>query len=401
MDELIFTTARITTRAASPELLALARERAVDPAIFDVYPPFVWQSEISSDRLDAYFTRMDPLTTLVNYARDAAAGVAVLVGHNVRELPIGQSLTGTLEAIGNVTRVLSDAYAIAEPGAASALTRLQAGIVRDVSVGFNARNEGAGCICGICGLDMWSSWDCWHVPGLVYEIKDVTASGTVVREVLCTATIVNAGLSEYSLVYDGATPNAAVIQARKAAEAGRLRPEQVRLLESRYRINLPGRRLLVPGATVIEGGEMPPEPQKTEETRAPAPIVVATMDEGALLPVLQRGGAAPELDLRAACEWAAAELARLRPLADDGRTYRTGLVDAAIAEGIRAHGAEFPEETYRATLGSMPLDMVKRMTADWKAIGDSKLPAGRQTVDTTEQTPLPAKRQAPDAAYQD
>lgn len=400
MDELIYTTARITTRAASPELLALARERALDPAIFDTYPPFVWQSEISSDRLDAYFTRMDPATTLVNYARDAAAGVAVLVGHNVRELPIGQSLTGTLEAVGDVTRVLSDAYAIAEPGAASALTRLQAGIVRDVSVGFNGRNEGAGCICGICGLDMWSSWDCWHVPGLTYEVKDVTLSGTVVREVLCTATIVNAGLSEYSLVYDGATPNAAVIQARKAAEAGRLRPEQARLLESRYRINLPGRRLLVPGAT-LTGEVMPPEPEKTDETRAPAPIVVAAVDEAALLPIVQRAGAAPELDLRGACEWLVGEVIRLRPLADDGRTYRTDLVTAALAEGVRAYGDDFAEETYRPVLEAAPLSTVKRMRDDWQKQGDARLPKGRQTVDETPRAQRPTQRQVPDAAYQD
>src|SRR5262245_21988762 len=110
-DGLLFATeARVTVRATSAALLELAHSRAPDKTVFEQFPPFFFESEISSDRLDSFFTIMDPLTTLPNYARDAAAGVAVLVGHDTRTLPIGQSLSGTLETIGDVTRVRSDAY---------------------------------------------------------------------------------------------------------------------------------------------------------------------------------------------------------------------------------------------------------------------------------------------------
>jgi hypothetical protein len=97
-DMVLFTQAQIVVRAAdSAPLLSLAKKRALDASIFDEFPPFLWQSEISSDRLDAYFTVMDPETTLANFAADAETGVAVLVGHDSRQAPTGYSLTGSLE----------------------------------------------------------------------------------------------------------------------------------------------------------------------------------------------------------------------------------------------------------------------------------------------------------------
>lgn len=395
----IYTTARITTRATSAELLALARERALDPAIFDTYPPFAWQSEISSNRLDAYFTVMDPATTLLNYARDAAAGVAVLVGHDTRSLPIGQSLTGAVEALADgVTRVVSDAYALDAPDSAPVLNRLKAGIVRDVSVGFTGRRAGAGCICSICGLDMFRSWDCWHVPGLVYEVKDTSGPTTVVREVLCTGLIVNASLAEYSLVYDGATPGAAVLQAQRAAEAGRLRPEQVRLLESRYRINLPGRRVAVPGATLPKEGRMDDEQEQPAGTPAgmPAGEVRATFtaepaDLVRMRDALERAGALAEGRLiPEGVEWLAAEVARLRPLAADGAQYRQDLEAEATREAVRALGAQAAEAN-APVITAAPTALLRQLIASWRAIGDATLPRGRQTTEGEREASAPAR----------
>lgn len=98
--------------------------------------------------------------------------------------------------------------------------------------------------------------------------------------------------------------------------------------------------------------------------------------------------------------WLTTELTRLRPLADDGTAYRTDLVASALAEGARALGASFSEETYRAILVAAPLDTVKRMAADWKTIGDARFPGGRQT-DGGETPPpsAPAAPATPDAAY--
>jgi hypothetical protein len=253
MDDLertVFTTqARISLRATDDTLLTIARQRAFDPSIFDAHPPFIWANEISSDRLDSYFTYMDAETTLPNYAREAAAGVSFLIGHNTHEMPIGQTLTGTLATEGDVTRVLADAYALTEPATETFINRVRAGIQKDDSIGFH----GGQWICSICGLDMLRDYSCYHIPSMSYEIKDASSGSTTMRDVLCTATVKNAHLSEVSAVYDGATPGAAVLQAQRAAEAGRMTVSQARLIEQRYRINLPGKRL------ITQGVSMPPE----------------------------------------------------------------------------------------------------------------------------------------------
>jgi len=369
IDQLLFATeARVSVRATDSALLALAHSRAPDRTVFDTYPPFFFESEISSDRLDSFFTVMDPLTTLPNYARDAAAGVAVLVGHDVRTLPIGQSLSGTLEAAGDVTRVRSDAYILQEPDTLAPVSRIRAGIAKDISVGFSGRRSGAKCICSICGLDMWHSWDCWHIPGFEYEVDTEPTKGGngAKRMVLCTGLIVNASLAEYSLVYDGSTPGAAVLQAQKAAEAGRMTIDQARLLEQRYRINLPGKRLQV------TGGTMPPEHN--------GKVLEPVQEVRDLQAVLERAGVPSDRTVLQGVQWLADEVQRLTPLAKDGEQYRKDLVDAGVAEAVRAFGAETGEKK-RALLDRSDLETIKEMTASWRDIGDAKLGGGRQTID--------------------
>ena len=382
-NQLFYTQAHVTVRAAdSAPLLATAKKRALDPSIFDEFPPYIWQSEISSDRLDAYYTVMDPETTLANYAADAEAGVAVLIGHDSRAAPTGYSLTGVLES-GSVTRVLSDAYALSDPATAPILNRLRAGVIRDVSVGFSPR--GAQCVCSICGLDMWRSWDCWHIPGIEYDVesgKKSTKGGTSVRApILATGKIVGAHLSEYSLVYDGATPGAAVLQAARNAEAGRLSAGQARVIEQRYRMALPGKRLQRQGVTMAK------EPLETDRDAAESVPLERT-----LKPIVER--VAPKgSTIEQGVEWMATELGRLAPLAKDGETYRADLVTAGVAEAVRAFGAE-RGELKRTMLERSDLDTIKEYTASWRDIGDTKLPGGRLTTNDGpgDDTPAPRKR---------
>lgn len=374
-DDLIgYTTAHVIVRAAPSDLLKLAKDRAPDPSIFDTYPPFVWQNEISSDRLDAYYTIMDPETTLPNYAADAAAGVAVLVGHDTRQLPVGQSLSGTLEHAGGVTRVLSDAYALTDEATAPAINRVRAGVVRDISVGFSYR--GAQCVCSICKRDMFRDWKCWHIPGMRYKRTDnVDDAVSDPNGELCTGLITNAHLSEYSLVYDGATPGAAVLQAQRNAEAGRITPQQAQLIEQRYRINLPGKRLTSQGVT------MPPENNGKESGGSELRQIQQT---------LERAGAPTDLLIPAGVAWLADELTRLRPLAADGEQYRKDLVASGVAEAVRAFGAEAGEKK-RGLLEKADLDTIKEMTASWRDIGDAKLPGGRLSADDEEESARPRR----------
>jgi hypothetical protein len=400
IDELTFyTQARVLVRATGAELLATAKTRAPDPSIFETYPPFIWLNEISSDRLDAYYTEMDPETTLPNYARDAAEGVAVLVGHNTRELPIGYSLTGSLEHVDGVTRVLSDAYALQDETTAAVINRLRAGIVRDDSVGFSAR--GAMCVCSICGRDMWRDWDCWHIPGFEYEVTEEGSKGSQGAKVmrLATGLIVNAHLSEYSLVYDGATPGAAVLQAQRCATAGRIAPHQAQLIEQRYRIRLPDRQRMAAGATLR--GEPPMPPEKDQEERTELVRVTGEEDVHGYLAriraILERAKAPSDLLVEAGVQWLADRVQALEPEAADGRAYRQDLLVEAEEQAVRAFGAE-AAEGHRAMLATSPIATIKQFTSAWRAIGDAALPTGRATEETSSEPAAPAL-ELPSALY--
>jgi hypothetical protein len=360
---ILYTQAQIVARATdSAPLLSLAKKRALDPSIFEEFPPFLWQSEISSNRMDAYFTVMDPETTLKNYAADAKTGVAVLVGHDTRQAPTGYSLTGEIEE-GAVTRVLSDAYAIQDLATAPIVNKVRAGVIRDVSVGFSTR--GAQCVCSICSRDMWRDYRCWHIPGMRYKRTDnVEDAVTDPNGVLATGTIVGAHLSEYSLVYDGATPGAAVLQAQRSAEAGRLNVEQIRSVERLYHIDLPGKRVLTPGFTT-QG---------------------VTMDEKEMQALFERAGVPGDLTGIARLEWLTRRIGELAPKAKDGDTYRADLVAAGVAEAVRAFGAD-KGEAKRKQLEGADLETIKEMTASWREIGDEKLKGGRQTTNDAPEEP--------------
>jgi len=158
-------------------------------------------------------------------------------------------------------------------------------------------------------------------------------------------------------VYDGATPGAAILQAQKAAEAGRITAIQARLIEQRYRINLPGKRSVTPGYT--QG---------------------VTMDEKEVQAVLERAGVPSDKVGIDRLRWLADEHARLTPLAADGTTYRADLVAAGVAEAVRAFGAEAGEKK-RGMLEKADLETIKEYTASWRDIGNEKLKGGRATTD--------------------
>lgn len=399
-DSAVFATeARIVTRAAPDAVVQLARGRALDPDIFDELPPFYWLNEISSDRLDAYFTRMDPATTLRNFAADAAEGRAFLLGHDHRSMPFGSTLTGDLLAGDGASIVQAWGMCLVEDQTAPFRNRTRAGIQKDVSVGFGRGKW----ICSICGRDMMRDWDCWHIPGIEYEVKATGSSGSLgsASMVLCTVTIVDARLSEVSAVFDGATPGAAILQAERAAEAGQLPAAHERLITSRYRIRLPERRIVAPGATLEEptpmAGENPipaPAPRQLDDEDAD---VRATLDDArnALAQAEERLTAlAGERDALAQ------QVAELTPLAADGRAYRSDLIDQLVAEGVRAHGAGFDEKTYRSLVATAPIATIKRMRDDMQALGDARLPAGRQSVEGGDPKGAPApKPEKPTSAY--
>lgn len=430
------------------------RQLAISRGVFDQktleqYSPYFFGAEISNNRLDSHYTQMAP-SSLRNYAADADEGVTFLYSHDNSEI-VGQSMTGKfVNAQGNsIARVLADFYTVPDLqlGTVSSnqiIRGIDTKILRAVSVGF----YGGEWICSICGRDMWADWDCDHIPGWPEEVE---GDGKVETQ-MCTATIENAHLAETSAVYKGSTPGAMIEKASLEATRGRLKTSVRQLIELRYRIHLPEKRVQIPGnSTPKEQAAMPkpsttrendtasgattsptpdpatataptPEAPVTEapaaetaaapppattasagETPAPAPTAGAgeegrgaqTIDTGALI-VMVRGLNNPTLlrDVQALIS----ENERLRPLADDGRQYRNALVEEMILAGVRAHGATFKQETYRGIAAASTIPTIIEMRDDFDRLSHKQFPGGRQTQDATETEATP-KTATPRAAF--
>ena len=403
---------------AAADLLALVATRhAFDDTILEERPPFFWLAEISSNRLDAYFTRMAP-STLVNFGAEAAEGVTFQNSHRFNELGLGRSLTGTYEQAGDVARVLAEFYTVpglrlAGVGTDDFIAGVRSGLIHDVSVGF----YGGQFRCSLCGRDMLRDWDCPHVPGMLYDVRDPLDN--VTGQEMAIAWVEDAHLAEVSAVYDGATPGAAILKAQQEAEAGRLRAGQVQLLEARYRIRLPAARMVTAGVDVkLQRSETEAMEPTIEELTSEVERLRPLADEAERLrpligeverlrPLVDEvrslrplAGEVERLRLLVAevdrlrtvadevehLRPLVAEVERLRPLADDGALYRADLVAEALAEGVRASGTHFQVEMYQTLLAAAPLATIKQMRDDWRALGDRIFTGGRKTTDE-EQAP--------------
>lgn len=406
--------ARVTSRATDEQLVKLAKKsRAFDDKVFEDHPPFFWAAEISSDRLDAWFTRMSP-SSLKNYAKDAAAGVSFQNSHNSRELGFGRSLTGEYEKQGEEGgRVVAEFYTIPDLTLNSVATNdlilgIRSGIISDVSIGF----YGGEFICSICGVDMFD-WEagCRHWPGDEVEIKD--KDGKVTKRETVFAWVANAHLSEVSAVYDGATPGASILKARMLSDAGMLKPEAARLIEQRYRylnVTFPDARHIVPvGKSNTEVKDMEGI-RLTDGTLLTLPEIDAHVSRSAAI-----RATLDELDISKGKDHIEgvrallAEITRLRAIeesvatiraqAEDGKKYRSSLIAEAVKQGIRAHGNDFKVDEQRTMLESLSLDSIKLMSESWRKVGDALFGGGRQTEDQTDPEQRPKKRAQPVSAF--
>lgn len=404
-DDLIYRHPAKVLKPSSRErdiLLALFEDRGLDAG---GETPFFWTAEISNTLLDFYSTHMLD-STLHNFVDDSIAGVGFMNSHRHNELPFGRSLTARFEQATNRNRALADFYTI--PGinlngvkTDDLIAGIRTGIISDVSVGF----YGGKWWCDICGGNYLRYDSCQHFAGSEVETKEGLVTVTV--------GIDGARLSEVSGVYDGATPDATIIKAQRAAEDGDLDPKTRLALERRYRMTLPTR-------TVVAGVDIPNERANTmdsekllEEIRTALKLdedadVVATVtdlrsqalrvtsledDRNALADRLEAANRRiSELD---------DEIDTLQVDAENGRTYRTDLIEEALSAGVRAHGNKFDRAVYEGTLQSAPLSTIKRMRDDWMLIGDTEFSGGRRSVDSSEAPPNQRRRgvHVPETAY--
>lgn len=404
--------------APSAGQLELLRGRVHDPAILDEHEPFVWRVAASTDAIDSYYTRMDA-SSLRNFAEDARAGVAYLDSHVRGEQPLGMSFDARyVRGQGErLSRTEEDFYTLRGLDRGQGLSTdafidlIRSGISRDVSIGFIP----GWYRCSVCDRDMFpGSWEkytgkddevCKHFPGLKYPVTDKKGNPTG-EEQTAYAWVMDAHQAECSSVFDGATPGAMVTKAQGLADGGLLKPDTIRVLEARLRVNLGGRALAPLRDRTREPDPKEGEMDDLENTRADAgnggegaPSERSPIDAmNERIDALLRRSGAPD---GATVDWLADELARLRPLADDGRAYRAALVAEAIEEGVRAFGDAFALETQRARLEGQTLDQVRIERDAWAAIAKERFPSGRATKDEAEPAArADATRDRPDIAYQ-
>lgn len=198
-------------------------------------PLFMFTAAASTGQVDTYNTRMLP-SSLKNYAADAQRGLSLQNSHRTDELPLGRTFDGRYVGTqGNgQNRAEFDIFmphglTLNSVATDDVIRGIRLGVIRDVSVGF----YGGSVRCSICGKDMmtdlWSllfgggysddeSVDpdvpCWHMPGLEYASRNKRGDPTGEREV-AVGEIDDAHCAELSLVFDGATPGAGIINGRR------------------------------------------------------------------------------------------------------------------------------------------------------------------------------------------
>jgi len=407
LDQLYTTRARVTgvqsfdairAQAESDDsaaaLLDLARSRALNPESFDRYPPVFFTVDASTNVVDSYSTIMGD-STLANFAADAGEGRAVLDSHRSSETGFGKSLTGQVVATKvngeSAKAVRSSFFTISgyrhrDIDTDSLIAGIETGMHSDISVGFFIP-PGEGLMrCSICGENMLD-WDsCSHFAGLSYDVD--TNKGTEKR--VAIGTIENARLSEYSLVYDGATPGAAVVKAIRMIEAGEVDPATVdrlgRAYHREFKLNRSWSAATRGGTSGVsvkreKDASMELLDQLIELADKRGVRVRAGADATGVLSAIEKHFDALETD-RSTAETdrdTAIENARKlqqqidtdAKLVEDGRAYRASVVDAAIEAEIRTlpedAAKNYNKETHRRYFESMEIDDVKELTRTFEA----------------------------------
>ncbi len=451
-DELIHLTTRARTRPIQEfdiaKLLERAKERAPDPTIFDEVEPFFWRAQLSNSNLDSYYTRMSE-RTLRNFAADAEAGISYQNSHKWGELGFGQSLNGvftkaTDEDVDDegvaLHRMHADFFTL--PGinlnginTTDFIQALRSGVTKDVSVGFHASDFR----CGICQGQMFDGWfgyfgECDHIPGFQYELED-----TPKQKRTAYVSIEDGHLSEGSSVYDGATPDAAILKGQLMARANKLSDMDRMKFRSMFGVRLPDgdlARSLHPAGDLSslrdkEGKLMTAKKKREPVAEAESAVaetdvttidldldaVVVDMedlddeDEDTFIDELgpdendnendndgendddeEPVAELSELDtLRArfaeqgikigsdpvkAVRVLAEKVVELTPLAKDGVAYRRDLIADALKQGVRAKGDAFRAAYFRDMFKRLTIEDIKVMRDDWQEDGDLRLTGG-------------------------
>lgn len=370
MSEVLHLPVRLTTEEEQDTNLDLINRHTIEPVTLD--DVFTFSGICSNDRLDAYFTRMDPSTTLRNYAEDLESGISLQQGHNIMENPYGRSYNGELilsdDGPGNAVRghwYMIRNLEINGTNTNEAIRAIKAGIIRDMSIGFGG--EKMSYRCGTCNRDLYD-WECTHFPGLEDELGR-----------LSFVWVVDAQLREVSTVYKGATPGAYIDKARQYVEQGELSAHHIVKLERQYQVRLDdGKRSFF----------MPKKEEKTlnllDQLRQA--LTENKLEKSNVYEILQSEGVPFRQEEDIAIRNELGNLAtvegirQLKREAEQGQQYVADLIDQAVQARTRSQGERFDAEKYRQMLvRANDIEFVKDEIKSYEVETTQRFTAGRQT----------------------
>lgn len=76
---------------------------------------------------------------------------------------------------------------------------------------------------------------------------------------------------------------------------------------------------------------------------------------------------------------AEAKTKELEPLAEDGRSFRKEVIEAALADGVRAQGNDFPADTWKETFSTMSIKAIRDIAKTFQSQAEAQIPDGRKT----------------------
>jgi phage head maturation protease len=163
---------------------------------------FIAEALVVDTNPTAYLTKFKDNALVQIASKVNNDGVPLLLSHDSSKLPSG----AWFEANVQDKTVMSKFYIPKEVSEYQDVkSRIESNILDSVSVGFNAKVHE----CSICHNSIYDYEACAHFPGKEYEIKDDT--GTTLGTETCYVLLDDVKLSEISLVYSGAVPEAKIV----------------------------------------------------------------------------------------------------------------------------------------------------------------------------------------------
>ncbi|BBM18342.1 hypothetical protein G15_2007 [Enterococcus avium] len=344
---------------------------------FGVDELFVFEGVISDDSLDSFKTRMDPVTTLKNYAADLTKGVSLLDGHNTEKEPFGRSFDSHIRNKDDLTQVVAQFYILRDSNSNGRSTNdiiknIEGGIIRDMSVGFMAGIDDY--ICSIDGKPMTMSP---YFPG------DRTEDG---QEAFYW--VKNGHLREVSTVYKGSNSNAYIEKARQMIDEGKMDENRIAVLQeglgTRFdELDKPFFNALKNNKRGVENFKMKISDVKKaiedgEITLAALKNLVNQLDK-------ENGGDDEEKQKQGRMVRSVFgdnvtedKLKALKNEAKNGRKYKEDLVENVVNARVAVQGDDFNAENYKKMLERADIEFIKEELTSYERMKAGKYTGGRQ-----------------------